>query len=363
MGSMYTVALSGFDRGDESQFRAWFEQVNEELGSPYALVEDPHADILVIDIDSIYGQMDWLRTQGSGRCVVAHTAGSRADGAHRLPRPLNVEDIRHVLHALTQSQAPPERSVPAAQSAAAEQDVSPVLPAQRSEHANVGSRQQQNLTRAPDLTDPEENSPSATVQNTPQPPPIDDSPSPPSVLLDYLQPGALRSLTQWDVDGRLKLILDPATQTYWGCSTLKPLVAGLTQSVQPDALVAMDAAAMTRQPPKDQPPLPWSRLRWLAALYAGQGSVIGFAPQQMFKLARWPQIEREFPRHFRIATALMRQPSMVDEIAAQSGASSSEVADFVNAYLLTGHVEAEGIDEAQMAHVRNSLLARLRPAA
>ena len=51
-----------------------------------------------------------------------------------------------------------------------------------------------------------------------------------------------------------------------------------------------------------------------------------------------PQIEREYPKHFRIATVMMKGPAKLTEIAEQSGASLGDVTDFVNAGLATGVV-------------------------
>ena len=63
----------------------------------------------------------------------------------------------------------------------------------------------------------------------------------------------------------------------------------------------------------------------------------GTSPNAKFKLIKWPQSEREFPKHFRIATVMMKGPASLTEIAEQSGASLAEVTDFVNANLATGY--------------------------
>ena len=43
-------------------------------------------DLLVIDIDSVYGHMDWLRAQTSGRAVAAFTQNPRFDDAEFIMR-------------------------------------------------------------------------------------------------------------------------------------------------------------------------------------------------------------------------------------------------------------------------------------
>jgi hypothetical protein len=63
----------------------------------------------------------------------------------------------------------------------------------------------------------------------------------------------------------------------------------------------------------------------------------GIDPNSLFKLNKWPQTEREFPKHFRIATVMMKGPAKLTDIAEQSGVPLAEVTDFVNASLATGY--------------------------
>ena len=75
----------------------------------------------------------------------------------------------------------------------------------------------------------------------------------------------------------------------------------------------------------------------------GNGQLLpGYSPAKKFMLTKWPQIEREFPKHFRLATVMMKGPALVKDIAELSGVSAAEVIDFINAGLLTGAVVAEG---------------------
>ena len=368
MGSVQTVALSGFDRDDESKLRAWFDQVNTELGSPFALVKDPGADVLIIDIDSIYGQMDWLRTQGTDRIVVVHTSGTGADARYRLPRPLQIEDIREVLGALRGNSPPIAPQVDVAVRPAPKTEPKPVAPAAAAPVAPPVTAAAPVVETKPDKVEPQRSEPA--VQPAPSATPSDAptlSPTPepevaegPILLVDFLRGGALGGPVAYAMDDGQRLVLDPSSETYFGVNALKPLLQVLTRTVTEDDLVRLEGVQWERLLQADPTRHPWSRLLWLAALHAGQGSVIGFGPEQIFKLNRWPQIEREFPRHFRIATALMRQAGTVEAIAAQSGAPGSEVADLINAYLLTGHIEAENVDAQRLSGVRLALWGRLR---
>src|SRR6185503_13044951 len=92
---------------------------------------------------------------------------------------------------------------------------------------------------------------------------------------------------------------------------------------------------------------PLSRLIWLYTLLNSHGHLLaGLDINARYKLTRWPQIEREFPKHFRIATVMMKGPATLTDVADQSGATLSDVVDFVNAYSVIGVAEAETVAAA-----------------
>ena len=51
-------------------------QTRASLSTPWASGEASDADLLVVDVESMYGQMDWLRARSRGRLVVAYTSAS-----------------------------------------------------------------------------------------------------------------------------------------------------------------------------------------------------------------------------------------------------------------------------------------------
>ena len=78
----------------------------------------------------------------------------------------------------------------------------------------------------------------------------------------------------------------------------------------------------------------------MSGLSSGHGALLpGPDPDGQYRLSKWPQTEREYPKHFRIATAMMKGPATVNEVAEASGVSREEVCDFVNANLATGYAE------------------------
>jgi len=110
---------------------------------------------------------------------------------------------------------------------------------------------------------------------------------------------------------------------------------------------------------------PFARLLWLAHALGSNGQLApGLPGNGRYKLSRWPQIEREFPKHFRIATVMMKQPATLGEVAEQSGATLSDVIDFTNAYHATGYIDIEGAPSsaapAQRDTGRGAILSRLR---
>ena len=107
------------------------------------------------------------------------------------------------------------------------------------------------------------------------------------------------------------------------------------QDVSPAKLAELQAAGKAQ---------PYARLLWLCHALGSNGHLAaGLDINAKYKLARWPQIEREFPKHFRIATVMIKQPANLTEIAEQSGAPLADVIDFTNAYNAIGYIEVEGV--------------------
>ncbi|WP_146908907.1 hypothetical protein [Arenimonas daejeonensis] len=180
-------------------------------------------------------------------------------------------------------------------------------------------------------------------------------------LVDYLRPGALPGPVRLQLPGAPDLVLDPATQTYYSGAALKPLLPYANAIIQDADLVPVDPAqlpALTTQLGGSQPQ---ARLAWLCALGGGNGALApGYGPNDKYKLLKWPQTEREFPKHFRIATVMMKGPANLTEIADQSGVSLAEVIDFVNASLMVGVAEPDGTVPAAADAGKGGLLGRFR---
>ncbi|QCU72667.1 hypothetical protein E4582_06680 [Luteimonas yindakuii] len=158
-------------------------------------------------------------------------------------------------------------------------------------------------------------------------------------LFEWLLADGLRGRVRLQREGSPALWLDIDERVYVGPAQLKPLDACFAAQLEREDFEAVDQAAWSAGTAGSEA-RPLSRLTWYGGLLAGNGSLIaGFDPAARYQLLKWPQTEREFPRHFRIATAMMKGPATLAEIAEGSGTPLSEVVDFVNANLATGFAE------------------------
>lgn len=159
-----------------------------------------------------------------------------------------------------------------------------------------------------------------------------------------------------------ELVVDPEQNAYHFESTsLKPLAALLEQPASAWTLIYSEAMKAVRVA---NPAQPLGRLRWYAGLIATPG-ILGrkLVRSEHYKLSRWPETEREFPKHFRLAKEMVKGYATVDEITAASGMPHEEVVDYFNACFADGRLETppkvqEG-DASQQGSRRERLMARL----
>jgi hypothetical protein len=177
-------------------------------------------------------------------------------------------------------------------------------------------------------------------------------------LLDVLDPaqGPVRLVHE----GLPSIIIDPARQRWYAGVALKALWDWSKLPIKRSDLIHLDmpsfAAAIEILPAQ-----PYSRLVWFARLARSEGQLdAGLPAGARYRLTRWPLVEREFPKHFRIATAMMSGSGTIDEIAAQSKAGASDVIEFINGYNALGSVECESALPVTSPGDRSGLLERVR---
>ncbi len=335
------LALQGAGEDDVALLRGLLHTAEPSLKSAWKFHADADtnaADLLVIDIDTVYGHMDWLRAHSTGRPLAMLTAHPQAgEGDLILHKPLTLENLIEVLdHATT---LVPDRPEP---------------PRRTAEPAAIRSAIPAPVAKA-----------TAAIPS-PQPEPAPISPPEPSHerrLSDWLAAGALSAPMRVREAGVPDLVLDPGSKTFHADGSLRSLAAYCTriitpndwQPLEPGELAGILASVKTQ---------PYARLLWLCHALGSNGHPApGMDINAKYKLARWPQIEREFPKHFRIATVMMKQPATLTEVAEQSGATLADVIDFTNAYNAIGYIEVEGVATAEAPSRdggRGAILSRLR---
>ncbi len=346
----HTLCFTGFSRDEAAAIQALFERIRPQLAGDWVIESESDAQVLVIDMDSMYGHMTWLKAHSGGKITVGLTAGSRSETDHLLVRPLTAEALTGLLEHIDsglpnaaphqdalaaritgqQAAMPPVASAPPATAPPpAAPPVSPrstgQIPAMPAMPANPRQTGQQPAFN-PDA-----------MRSTGQMPAMPPLPQREPMLGDLLKPGVFAGPVKLQLAGAPLLVLDPTTQTYLGGSGLKVLQAYGESPIRAEDFSPVEPAELALLTAQLGGTQPWSRLAWLGALVGGKGMIApGVDPNSKFKLVKWPQTEREFAKHFRIATVMMKGPARLTEIAEQSGQSLADVTDFVNANLATG---------------------------
>ncbi|QIL20100.1 hypothetical protein [Thermomonas sp. HDW16] len=329
-----TLGITGMDSTTEAEVQAAFRAANAELGNTWALAGDESADYVVIDMDSLYGPMSWLRLHAAGRKVIGLTSVDRNQTDYRLPRPVTANDFAVLLSEIagdapraTAPEPPPVASTPApsgqlppAQAAATVDEIvqTPAEPVARATAVVV---------------EPEPPAPE------PEPEPVVEL-APDRSLASWLGRNGLERRVRLQRGSDPVLLIDPRSAVWHGPATLKPLTGYFGGTLLIEDFETPDAVAWESEAASLGAAQPLARLQWLGGLLSGHGHLLpGNDVDGNYRLTKWPQTEREYPKHFRIATAMMKGPATIAEVAEASGVAREEVADFVNANLATGYAE------------------------
>ena len=347
-----TLGTTGMDAATESEVHAAFKSASADLGDGWTLSAGDNADYVVVDMDSLYGPMSWLRLHAAGRKVIGLTSMERVQTDYRLPRPVSARDMAALLENIASEAGAPDAPAPAPATVAA-----PVA-AQEPEPAPIASTPAPSPhdtmppphAAEPDITEaaPEEAPAMAAAIEVPAPEPEPEpvptpAPEPPPAdrsLHDWLQADALPGAVRLKRGDAPALLVDLAGKSWHGPATLKAAAPHFDGTWRAEDFEVLSADDWARESAALGAAQPLSRLLWLGGLCSGKGALLpGLDPDGQYQLRKWPQTEREYPKHFRIATAMMKGPATVAEVADASGVSHAEVCDFVNANLATGFAE------------------------
>lgn len=380
-----TLGLTGMDQATETALRSAFTEANAGIGGAWQLVSESDATHVVVDMDTLYGPMSWLRLHAADKSVIGLTTAARTQTDFRLERPFTAASVRALLCdvalaagqpivAQTPSAAPAEpaesveltdafpeffadlaaslpagsrapvtgATTPAPTAAAPDARVAPATPAlpeawiapepvkgpaQAAAPAQASAQAQ---TQAPAPAAPAPATPAASAA------PATTSPA---TLAEWLASGQLKGRCRVRA-GHVSVLIDNDLQTYYGPASLKPLAELFAQRMGPDGFEPVNEAAWDHDTAAQGGAQPLSRLVWFGGMLAGNGTLAsGYDPNDRYRLLKWPQTEREYPKHFRIATVMMKGPATLADITDASGVTRQEVNDFVNASLATGFAE------------------------
>lgn len=341
-----SIGMTGMDSQTGAALNEALLQATRMIGGAWRVVDDQDADYVFVDMDSMYGPMSWLRLHAAGKRVIGVTSASRTQTDFHLAKPFDAESVAALLQSIAQVPATgtntPAQPTPTAEPVVVPASATPApVPTDQLPEEAVAPRDEE---QAPSMVEPVVAIP-ASAPAAPEPAPMPAVPEPEPqrdpVFVDWMVPGALSGRVRYRRGDGPALLIDADARQYHGPAALKPLADSISGTVQRHDFLMVPATDWPTEAKAAGEPQPLARLQWYAGLVAGHGKLLpGHDPMAKYRLTKWPQTEREFPKHFRIATVMMKAPATLAEIAEGSGVGVDEVTDFVNANLATGYAEA-----------------------
>ena len=324
----HTIHVVGAPADVGARITALLDELRTRFDARWRIADYASAELLLIHTDSVYGHMDWLKAEGNGRLVAALTSTPDAY-TFGLSAPVAPADLIAMLNRVGAHLA--GEPLPAKEPAAKPAGEAPTSAVT----APAAARTTESAPARAPAPAPAMQTPAMVHAQVP------DNTSGAS-LLDLINGKTpMYGRLHLQASGLPELFIDTHDQTWHSAASLKGLTPWCTRAfahgdmqVIGEADYARHTATLASQP--------LGRLKWLAHLVRSDGELeAGLDAKARYKLSRWPQSEREFPKHFRIATVMLKQACTVDEIATQGGASTADVANFINAYNALGYIERE----------------------
>jgi hypothetical protein len=308
-----TLGLTGMDPDTEAAIKAAFSEANERAGGAWQLVSEGEADNVIVDMDSMYGPMSWLKLHGAGKKVIGLTNAQRTQTDFHLPKPCSVVALANVLQAIAAQRADPladdaataaieapTPGQPAVEEAVVGDEPTPQLneavslpvdgttgmaEAPGSEVQRGTSRRRplrsvpSGMTPAPAPQDllPEE-APEAEAPGEPTPAPAPPAPARDPVFSDWLAPGKLSGRLRYQRDGGPALFIDADARQYHGpprSSRWKDI--SKATSTPPTSPRSMKPPG-PRKPGRAARPIPWSACPGTAAWWKARANSCPASP-------------------------------------------------------------------------------------
>ena len=372
-----TLAVIGMSEDEAAHLRLLMRSVARELEHDWGWGDENGADLLIVDADSFAGQMARTRARGAGvRCVVFSDRPVE-DADLLLRRPLQ---RANVVETLNRAGARPQplatiaahttdfytRDIGEAahDTVGAEALPSPGLDAVlRPEPVELRGRGEASGHLAAAATMYAGGGDAASPAALPKPParPAGSlADAAPHDLREYLADGLLRGPARIILGKAPPLVLDPKNKVAHASSGLRALEPYCRARWSLRDWQPLTSAELAELRTSEQSHS-YARLTWLHVLLHSGGRLASHLdPGGSYRLKHWTEIDKDFSKHFRIASAML-QPLRLHEIASASGAPMADVFDFINACDAVGLIEwtprPRRNDDAKPAP---SLLGRLR---
>src|SRR5262245_29035679 len=116
------IALVGASQAEEIEFRNLLGTAATRLRQRWDMVSEADAELVVVEVDSVFGHMAWLKASGAGKRTAAFTERDSArESDLLLPRPLSLDGVIQLLSHYANG-VPAAAPTPAAPQAAAPVD-------------------------------------------------------------------------------------------------------------------------------------------------------------------------------------------------------------------------------------------------
>ena len=371
------ITAIGTTDEDAAHLRLLMRKAAPDLAKVWRWGSEVGADLVVVDPGDFAGQMARARAHVSGiRVAVVCNADADADSDLAFTRPFKLANVVDVLNRVTQAVEPtaviaPQRQDFYYEDVSEGSDVGPPVASHVRDEVAPGLDE---MIRGNPLVDPFANArppigadqsvtidagdgptrrSEARLERDPQRPadepaplrryaPVQKRVSPEDLTLrplrEFLAGDLLGGPAQLALPGEAVLVLDPKSQVFHceaRLSALEPYCRESSRRSDWQALTSTEIAQVRAAHPAQ----PYNKLQWMEALLRSGGRLASHLdPGGTYKVQRWLDILRDYPRQARISTTMM-QPLRLHEIVAASGADMSEVFDVVNAYDAIGWLE------------------------